>query len=233
MAAMATVGCGRCCGQKASEPNHKRVERLWRLEGVKVPQKQPKQKRLWLNEGSCIRLRPAYRDQVWRYDFVADRTSDERKLRLLTIIDEYRRECLAIDVGRKMTSDHVMERLTQLFVDRGVPAYLHSDNGGEFTTTAVRQWLGRMGVGTLYIEPGSRWETGEGESFNNKLRDEFLNLEQFDTVLETRVLADRFTKHSDTTRPHSLLDHRSPTSEAFSPRPPSIQVPAAHTGLAL
>ena len=207
--------------------NHKRVERLWRLEGLKVPQKQPKRKRLWLNDGSCIRLRPAYRDHVWSYDFMADRTSDGRKLRLLTIIDEYSRECLAIDVGRKMTSDHVMERLTQLFVDRGVPAYLRSDNGGEFTATAVREWLGKLEVGTLYIEPGSPWENGYGESFNGKVRDEFLNLEQFDTVLETRVLADRFKKHYNTARPHSSLDYRPPAPEAFAPWPPSTQVPAA------
>ncbi len=213
--------------------NHKRVERLWRLEGLKVPQKQPKRKRLWLNDGSCIRLRPAYRDHVWSYDFMADRTSDGRKLRLLTIIDEYSRECLAIDVGRRMTSDHVMERLTQLFVDRGVPAYLRSDNGGEFTATAVREWLGKLGVSTLYIEPGSPWENGYGESFNGKVRDEFLNMELFDTVLETQVLADRYKKHYNTVRPHSSLDYRPPAPEAFAPWPPSIQVPAAHTGLTL
>jgi transposase InsO family protein len=213
--------------------NHKRVERLWRLEGLKVPQKQPKRKRLWLNDGSCIRLRPAYRDHVWSYDFMADRTSDGRKLRLLTIIDEYSRECLAIDVGRKMTSDHVMHRLTQLFVERGVPAYLRSDNGGEFTATAIREWLGEVGVGTLYIEPGSPWENGYGESFNGKLRDEFLNPEQFDTVLETRVLADRFKKHYNTARPHSSLDYRPPAPEAFAPWPPTAIVPVAPTGLTL
>ena len=213
--------------------NHKRVERLWRLEGLKVPQKQPKRKRLWLNDGSCIRLRPGYVDHVWSYDFMADRTSDGRALKFLNIIDEYSRECLAIDVGRKMSSDEVMDRLTQLFVDRGVPAYLRSDNGGEFTATAVRTWLGKLGVGTLYIEPGSPWENGYGESFNGKVRDEFLNLEQFDTVLETRVLADRFKKHYNTARPQSSLDYRPPAPEAFAPWPPSTQVPAAHTGLTL
>ncbi len=183
--------------------NHKRVERLWRQEGLKVPQKQPKRKRLWLNDGSCVRLRPAYRNHVWSYDFVTDRTSDGRALRLLTIIDEYTRECLAIDVGRKLTSDDVLERLTELFVERGVPAYLRSDNGAEFTATELRDWLGRLDVGTLFIEPGSPWENGYGESFNGKLRDELLNRELFDTVLEARVLVDRFKKHYKTARPHS------------------------------
>ena len=211
--------------------NHKRVERLWRLEGLKVPQKQPKRKRLWLNDGSCIRLRPAYRDHVWSYDFMADRTSDGRALKFLNIIDEYSRECLAIDVGRKMTSDEVMDRLTQLFVDRGVPAYLRSDNGGEFTATAVRNWLGKLGVGTLYIEPGSPWENGYGESFNGKVRDELLNLELFDTVFEAKVLADRYRKHYNTVRPHSALGYRPPAPEAIRPRMAGREEVAVYWGL--
>ncbi len=195
--------------------NHKRVERLWRREGLKVPQKQPKRKRLWLNDGSCIRLRPRYRDHVWSYDFMMDRTSDGRRLKLLTIIDEHSRECLAIDVGRRLTSEDVMWRLTQLFVDRGPPAYLRSDNGGEFTATEMRTWLKKVGVGTLYIEPGSPWENGYGESFNGKVRDEFLNMELFDTVLETKVLADRYRKQYNTARPHSSLGYRPPAPAAY------------------
>jgi putative transposase len=195
--------------------NHKRVERLWRQEGLKVPQKQPKRKRLWLNDGSCIRLRPRYRHHVWSYDFMMDRTRDGRKLKLLTIIDEYSRECLAIDVGRKLTSEDVMWRLAQLFVDRGPPAYLRSDNGPEFTAKAVRKWLQELGVGTLYIEPGSPWENGYGESFNGKLRDEFLNTELLDTVLETKVLADRYRKQYNTVRPHSALGYVPPAPEAY------------------
>ena len=195
--------------------NHKRVERLWRREGLKVPQKQPKRKRLWLNDGSCIRLRPRYRNHVWSYDFMMDRTSDGRRLKVLTIIDEHSRECLAIDVARRLTSEDVMWRLTQLFVDRGPPAYLRSDNGGEFTATEMRRWLRRVGVGTLYIEPGSPWETGYGESFNGKVRDEFLNMELFDTVLETKVLADRYRKQYNTARPHSSLGYRPPAPEAY------------------
>jgi putative transposase len=213
--------------------NHKRVERLWRREGLQVPQKQPKRKRLWLNDGSCIRLRPAYQNHVWSYDFMADRTSDGRRLRLLTIIDEHSRECLAIDVGRKLTSEDVLWRLTQLFVERGPPTYLRSDNGGEFTATKVRKWLARVGVGTLYIEPGSPWENGYGESFNGKLRDELLNREIFDTVLETQVLVDRYRKHYNTVRPHSSLGYRPPAPEAFAPRPLSTEVPSPYSGLTL
>jgi putative transposase len=211
--------------------NHKRVERLWRLEGLKVPQKQPKRGRLWLNDGSCIRLRPAYPDHVWSYDFMADRTTDGRALKLLTIIDEYSRECLAIDVGRSLTSDHVMERLSQLFVERGVPAYLRSDNGPEFTAKAVRHWLEKIGVGTLYIEPGSPWENGYGESFNGKFRDELLNRELLDTVLETQVLADRYRRHYNTVRPHSALGYRPPAPEAIKPRAAGRERVAVYLGL--
>ena len=198
--------------------NHKRIERLWRQEGLKVPQKQPKRKRLWLNDGSCVRLRPAYKDHVWSYDIVKDRTSDGRALRLLTIIDEYSREGLAIDVGRHMTSEKVLERLAQLFVERGTPTYLRSDNGPEFIATAVRKWLGQVGVGTLYIEPGSPWENGYGESFNGKLRDELLAREVFDTLLEAQVLVERWRRHYNTVRPHSSLGYRPPAPEAILPR---------------
>ena len=174
--------------------NHKRVERLWRREGLKVPQKQPKRRRLWLADGSCVRLRPTHRDHVWSYDFVADRTSDGRAFRMLTLIDEHSRECLAIDVARRLTSEDVLERLSDLFVRRGVPSYLRSDNGAEFTATKVREWLGRVGVTTLFIEPGSPWENGYVESFNGKLRDELLAREQFDTLLEAKVLIERWRR---------------------------------------
>jgi transposase InsO family protein len=137
--------------------NHKRVERLWRREGLKVPKKQPKRKRLWLNDGSCVRLRPAYRDHVWSYDFMRERTREGRAFRILTLIDEYSRECLSIDVARRLDSDHVLERLTWLMATRGVPAYIRSDNGSEFTATVVRDWLRRVGVKTLFIEPGIPW----------------------------------------------------------------------------
>jgi putative transposase len=197
--------------------NHKRVERLWRQEGLKVPQKQPKRRRLWLADGSCVRLRPAHKDHVWSYDFVADRTSDGRAFRMLTVIDEHTRECLAIDVARKLSSEDVLERLSDLFVRRGVPSYVRSDNGSEFTATKVRQWLARVDVTTLFIEPGSPWENGYVESFNGKLRDELLAREQFDTLLEAKVLIERWRSDYNTRRPHSSLGYRPPAPEAIQP----------------
>ena len=200
--------------------NHKRVERLWRREGLKIPRRQSKRRRLWLNDGSCVRLRPSYRDHVWSYDFVRDRTSDGRTLRLLTLIDEYSRECLSIDVARLLTSEDVLERLTMLFITRGVPDYIRSDNGGEFTAKSVRDWLSRVGVKTLFIEPGSPWENGYNESFNGKLRDELLNREIFDTLLEAKVLIERWRHHYNTVRPHSSLGYRPPAPEAIATWPP-------------
>lgn len=204
--------------RKGWNVNHKRVERLWRQEGLKVPQKQPKRRRLWWNDGSCVRLRPAYRDHVWSYDFVHHRTHDGRAFRLLTLMDEYTRECLAIDVARRLTSEDVLERLSDLFVRRGVPDYLRSDNGPEFTASKVREWVKRVEVKTLFIEPGSPWENGYIESFNGKLRDELLNREIFDTLLEAKVLIERWRVEYNTVRPHSSLGYRPPAPEAIAPR---------------
>ena len=159
--------------------NVKRVERIWRREGLKVPQRQPKRGRLWSNDGSCVRLRPQYSGHVWSYDFVMDRTHDGKAFRMLTVIDEHSRQCLAIHVQRKLKSDDVLAVLTELFQRHGPPDHIRSDNGAEFTANAVRDWLGRIGVKTLYIEPGSPWENGYNESFNGKLRDELLNGEIF------------------------------------------------------
>ncbi len=197
--------------------NHKRVERLWRQEGRKVPQKQPKRRRLWLADGSCVRLRPTHKDHVWSYDFVADRTSDGRAFRMLTLIDEHTRECLAIDVARKLSSEDVLERLSDLFVRRGLPSYIRSDNGAEFTATKVRHWLACVGVTTLFIEPGSPWENGYVESFNGKLRDELLAREQFDTLLEAKVLVERWRRDYNTRRPHSSLGYLPPAPETIQP----------------
>jgi putative transposase len=180
--------------------NHKRIERLWRQEGLKVPQKQPKRRRLWFNDGSCVRLRPAHRDHVWSYDFVQARTHDGRAFRMLTIVDEFTRECLAIDVARKLTSEDILERLSDLFIRRGVPDYVRSDNGPEFTAKRVKDWLERVEVKTLFIEPGSPWENGYVESFNGKLRDELLNGEIFDTLLEAKVLIERWRVEYNTIR---------------------------------
>jgi putative transposase len=200
--------------------NHKRVERLWRREGLKVPQRQPKRRRLWLGDGSCVRLRPARPGHVWSYDFVKCRTSDGRAFRLLAVIDEFTRECLAIGVARRITADDVLDRLSELFILRGVPAHIRSDNGPEFAATAVRGWLGKLGVTTLFIEPGSPWENGYVESFNGKLRDELLNAELFDTLLEAKVLVERWRRAYNTVRPHSALGYRPPAPEARLSEPP-------------
>jgi transposase InsO family protein len=200
--------------------NHKRVERIWRQEGLKVPARQPKRRRLWLNDGSIVRLRALYPDHVWSYDFVMHHTADGRKFRMLTIIDEYSRECLAIDVGRSLTRESVIERLTALFIQRGIPENIRSDNGSEFTAKAVRQWLKALGVTTLYITPGSPWENGYNESFNGKLRDEVLNVEIFDTLLEANVLIERWRQHYNHVRPHSSLGYKPPAPEAVIPSSP-------------
>ena len=200
--------------------NHKRVERLWRQEGLKVPQKQPKRKRLWLNDGSCIRLRPERPMHVWSYDFVMDRTHDGRAFKMLTVIDEYTRECLAIEVARKLNSINVIECLGDLFVCRGTPDYLRSDNGSEFTAKIVRGWLERLEVQTLFIEPGSPWENGYNESFNGKLRDELLNGEIFETLHEARVLIEHWRREYNGFRPHSSLGYKPPAPESWSPLAP-------------
>ena len=193
--------------------NHKRVERIWHREGLKVPKKQPKGGRLWLNDGSCIRLRPTHKDHVWAYDFVTARTRDGRSFRMLTLIDEFTRECLAIDVARQLKHDDVLERLAWLMATRGIPEHIRSDNGSEFTAKAVRKWLGRVGVKTLYIEPGSPWENGYIESFNGKLADELLEREVFDTLHEAKVLIERWRIQYNTIRPHSALGYRPPAPE--------------------
>ena len=158
-----------------------------------------------------------YPNHVWSYDFVADRTSDGRDFRMLTLIDEHTRECLAIDVARRLTSEEVLERLSDLFVRRGVPKYIRSDNGPEFTAKRVREWLAKIGVKTLFIEPGSPWENGYCESFNGRLRDELLAREQFDTLLEAKVLIERWRRHYNTVRPHGSLGYRPPAPEATQP----------------
>ena len=193
--------------------NHKRVERIWRREGLKVPSKQPKRARLWLNDGSCIRLRPERPNHVWAYDFVLVRTQDGRAVRLLTVIDEYTRECLAIRADRHIRSSDVIETLAGLMARRSVPAHIRSDNGPEFTANAVRKWLGRVGAKTLYIEPGSPWENGYVESFNGKLRDELLDREIFFTLKEVQVLTEQYKQTYNRIRPHSSLGYRPPAPQ--------------------
>lgn len=195
--------------------NHKRVERIWRKEGLKVPKKQPKRGRLWLNDGSCIRLLPEYKDHVWSYDFMVERTTDGRAFRVLNIIDEFTRESLSGKVNRKINSQDVIDELFNLFIFRGIPENIRSDNGPEFTAKAVRRWLNRLGVKTLFIEPGSPWENGYIESYNGKLRDELLDREIFTTLEEAKVLIEQWRRNYNQVRPHSALGYQPPAPEAI------------------
>lgn len=205
--------------QEGWRVNHKRVERIWRQEGLKVPMKQPKRARLWLADGSCVRRRAEYPNHVWSYDFVQDRTHDGRAFRMLTVVDEWTRESLAIEVDRRLNSQRVLDVLGRLFVERGVPGHIRSDNGPEFTAMAVRDWLGRLDVAPLFIAPGSPWENGYVESFNGKLRDELLNGEIFYTLKEAQVLVERWRQTYNRIRPHSALGYRPPAPEAVEPTP--------------
>ncbi len=195
--------------------NHKRVERIWRKEGLKVPKRQSRRGRLWLNDGSCIRLRPEHKDHVWSYDFAMARTADGRAFRILAILDEFTRECLAILVNRHITYRDVIDQLFQLFVLRGIPEHIRSDNGPEFTAREIRRWLAKIGVKTLFIERGSPWENGYIESFNGKLRDELLSREIFATLTEAKVLIEDWRREYNGIRPHSALRYRPPAPEAI------------------
>jgi transposase InsO family protein len=195
--------------------NAKRVQRIWRQEGLKVPSKQPKRGRLWLTDGSCIRLRPKHPNHVWAYDFVSETTHDGRRLRLLTVIDEYTRECLAIRVARRITSNDVLYLLSELFLEHGIPEHIRSDNGPEFVAKAIRSWLGDLGVKTLFIEPGSPWENGYVEYFNGKLRDELLAREIFYTLKEAEILTQHWRREYNHLRPHSALGGRPPAPETL------------------
>ena len=193
--------------------NFKRVERIWKQEGLKVPPRQPKRGRLWLNDGSCVRLRRERPNHVWAYDFVEDRTREGRKFRMLNVVDEFTRECLTIRVSRKLGSTDVIDVLADLFIGRGIPGFIRSDNGAEFTATAVKAWINQVGARTAFIEPGSPWENGYVESFNGKVRDELLACETFNTLAEAKVLIERWRKHYNTIRPHSSLGYRPPAPE--------------------
>jgi putative transposase len=195
--------------------NAKRVQRIWRSEGLKVPAKQPKHGRLWLADGSCIRLRSERRNHVWAYDFVAERTHDGRPLKLLTVVDEYTRECLAIVVARRIRSHEVLMTLSGLFLEYGLPEHIRSDNGPEFVAKAVREWLSDLGVTTLFIEPGSPWENGYIESFNGKLRDELLNGEILSPLKEAQILVANWRRLYNGLRPHSSLGQRPPAPESI------------------
>ena len=210
--------------------NAKRVERIWRREGLKVPAKQPKKGRLWLNDGSCVRLRPERPNHVWSYDFVADRTDEGKAFGMLCIIDEFTREALTIRVARKLKATDVIDALADLFILRGVPAHIRSDNGPEFVAQALRDWIAAVGAKTAYIEPGSPWENGYCESFNGKLRDELLNGEIFYTLKEAQIVIEAWRHHYNTVRPHSSLGYRPPAPETYIPARPTSQPQPATSG---
>ena len=205
--------------QEGWQVNHKRVERLWRREGLPVPAKQPKRGRLWLNDGSIVRLRAAFPKHVWSYDFMEDRTHNGVKFRILNVIDEFTRECLAVRVERSLTHQEVIEVLTKLFCERGVPVHIRSDNGSEFTAKRIRAWLKRLEVKPLFIEPGSPWENGYIESFNGKMRDELLAREIFYSLKEAQILIEMWRKYYNMVRPHSALGYRPPAPAAIVAQP--------------
>lgn len=197
--------------------SHSRVMRIWKLEGLKVPHKQPKRSRLWLADGSCIRLSPTHRNHVWSWDFVFDRTRDGRVLKLMVVIDEFTRRCLAIHVARRIRSREALEVFADLMVEHGVPEHVRSDNGPEMVAEELRNWLEHMGSKTAYIMPGSPWENGYCESFNGRMRDELLNGEIFYTLKEAQVIIEHWRNHYNTRRPHSALGYRPPAPEVVIP----------------
>ena len=194
-----------------------KVARIWREEGLKVPQKQPPRGRLWLNDGSCMRLRATHPNHVWSYDFVFIRDAYGGKIRMLTMIDEFSRRCLTIHCARRIGSIQVIEQLANAMVVHGIPEYIRSDNGPEFIAKDLRKWLSGIGVQTAYIEPGSPWENGFCESFNGTFRDNLLNGELFYSIKEARVVVGEWVKHYNHVRPHSALGYR--------PLAPQTQVP--------
>ena len=204
-----------------------RVQRIWRREGLKVPQKQRPRGRLWLGDGSCLRLRPERANHVWSYDFVSAMTHDGRTLRMLTLIDEYTRECLAIRVARRLGRYEVIEALADVMLYRGIPENIRSDNGPEFVAEELRKWLAKVGTETLYIEPGSPWENGYCEGFNGKLRDECLNGEIFYSLREAQVVIEKWRVVYNTQRPHSALGYRPPAPAAFAPQMAALRSPTA------
>lgn len=198
--------------------NKKRIELIWRQEGLKVPSKQPKKARLWLCDGSTIRHRPEYKNHVWSYDFVSDQTYDGRKFKVLNIIDEHSRELLASFTARTIRSQDVIFILAELFLKHGVPGFIRSDNGPEFVAKKLMSWFKTIEVQPLFIQPGSPWENGYVESLNGRMRDEFLNGEIFYTLMEAKILIERWRQHYNTKRPHSSLNYKPPAPETLQPK---------------
>jgi putative transposase len=204
-----------------------RVQRIWRREGLKVPKRHKPRARLWLNDGSCIRFRPERANHVWSFDFVESHTHDGRSLRIMTLIDEYTRECLALKVARRINSFGVIETLADAMLAKGIPEHVRCDNRPEMVARALREWLAQLGTKTLYIEPGSPLENGYCESFNGKLRDECLKLEIFYSLKEAQVVIEAWKDHHNRVRPHSSLGYRPPapvTLEAIAQQLPTATI---------
>ena len=216
--------------QEGWHVNLKKIYRLWRREGFKVPRKTHKKRRLGHSGNSCLRRRAEHPDHVWTWDFIHDRTANGQPLKWFAITDEYTRECLALEVDRGITADGVLDILTNLFLTRGVPRHIRSDNGPEFIATAIRRHGQLAGLEMLYIEPGSPWENGFAESFFSRLRDELLNCEEFANLAEARWFARRRQQEHNQERPHSSLDYQTPAQfaaawAASAPAAPALQQP--------
>jgi putative transposase len=200
--------------QESWKVNRKRIYRLWVAEGLKVPRKVRKKRAVGTKTGGCVRRQAEYKNHVWTWDFIFDRTANGRSVKILSIVDEFTRECLALTVNRRLKSTDVIDVLADLFVIRGIPKCIRSDNGPEFVAKAIQRWLAKAGVETLYITPGSPWENGFVESFHSRLRDELLNPEIFDNIPHARALVDAWKNDYNHRRPHSALNYQTPA--AFS-----------------
>lgn len=212
--------------------NHKRVQRIWQKEGLQVPYRRKFKKSKGSSANSCVVKKAEYPNHVWTYDFMSDQTENGRKFKLLTVLDEFTRESLAIDVARSIRSKDVILLLEYLFILRGLPKFIRSDNGPEFIANAVKKWLKKKHVETLYVEPGSPWENGYIESFNGKLRDEILNREVFYSVKETKVIVEDWRLEYNNHRPHSSLGYMTPAAYAMSCNPPgsaALRLPDCRT----
>ena len=196
--------------------NHKKVERLWREEGLQFPHRQKKRKRLYHKDSSVIRLRPKYPNHIWSIDFVHDKLSNNRPYKMLTVLDEYTREALCVVVDSKMSSEEVMDTLFHLFLKHGKPEHIRSDNGPGFIFEKLQTWLTKNGIKPLHIYPSSPWENGYNERFNGTLRHEVLNAEWFTTIEQAKIVINKWLRTYNTIRPHQALNMRPPIPETLS-----------------
>ena len=199
-----------CLRREGWRVNYKRVHRLWKAEGFKVPRKKHKKRAEGDSSNACDKRAATCRNDVWTWDFIHDRTVDGRQLKFLVILDEFTRECLSLEPARSITADRVLGVLAELMARHGVPAHIRSDNGSEFVANEMKNWLKKADVQTLYIAPGSPWQNGYAESFNSRLRDEFLEMNYFHTLSEAQQLATAWKEYYNQERPHTSLGNRTP-----------------------